>query len=222
MEMEALRLQNDALKAENARLKETRAAIYKLYLEAEGKSGLHHPFTRGTVFKALQLSADPDRVKKEPAPNSGRKPKAKPDEVAPAEEVKVEVEPDEVKVELEVEPDNRTLEEKYQDLVDASVVAKAWRAEEMRKAMETVYAWAEHDEVEAALKASNEKWEEDHLKAIFERMVLFDVCSGEPYNSMSFAKIVKKYFSAEQYAEMEEAGADALNSPVRQCAFHCP
>ena len=46
MEMEALRLQNDALKAENARLKETRAAIYKLYLEAEGKSGLHHPFTR--------------------------------------------------------------------------------------------------------------------------------------------------------------------------------
>ena len=94
MEMEALRLQNDALKAENARLKETRAAIYKLYLEAEGKSGLHHPFTRGTVFKALQLSADPDRVKKEPAPNSGRKPKAKPDEVAPAEEVKVEAEPD--------------------------------------------------------------------------------------------------------------------------------
>ena len=106
MEMEALRLQNDALKAENARLKETRAAIYKLYLEAEGKSGLHHPFTRGTVFKALQLSADPDRVKKEPAPNSGRKPKAKPDEVAPAEEVKVEAEPEvEPEVKVEAEPD---------------------------------------------------------------------------------------------------------------------
>ena len=149
MEMKALRLQNKALKAEVACLKETRAAIYKMYLESQGKKHAGMIFTRAKVFETLQLSADPDRVKKEPAPNSGRKPKAKPDEVAPAEEVKVEVEPDEVKVELEVEPDNRTLEEKYQDLVDASVVAKAWRAEEMRKAMETVYAWAE---VEARLK----------------------------------------------------------------------
>ena len=51
------------------------------------------------MFEALQLSADPE--KKEPAPKSSRKQKAKPDEVAPAEEVKAE--PDEVKVESEPE-----------------------------------------------------------------------------------------------------------------------
>ena len=152
LEMKALRLQNKALKAEVACLKETRAAIYKLYIESEGVENRRRVFTRAKVFEALQLSADPDRVKKEPAPNSGRKPKAKPDEVAPAEEVKVEVEPDEVKVELEVEPDNRTLEEKYQDLVDASVVAKAWRAEEMRKALEVTFAWAEYNKVKAELE----------------------------------------------------------------------
>ena len=36
MEMEALRLQNEELKAEVGRLKATRSAIYKLYLESEG------------------------------------------------------------------------------------------------------------------------------------------------------------------------------------------
>ena len=35
-EMTALRLQNEELKAEVARLKATRAAIYQLYLESEG------------------------------------------------------------------------------------------------------------------------------------------------------------------------------------------
>ena len=70
LEMEALRRQNDALKAENKRLKETRAAIYKLYLESEGKMGRNSVYTRTKVFEALQLSADADRDKKEPAPKS--------------------------------------------------------------------------------------------------------------------------------------------------------
>ena len=70
------------------------APLYKLYIESEGVENRRRVFTRAKVFEALQLSADPDRVKKEPAPNSGRKPKAKPDEVAPAEEVKVEAEPE--------------------------------------------------------------------------------------------------------------------------------
>ena len=86
-EVAALRLQNEALKEENARLKATRAAIYKMYIEGQGKSSTR--FSRHRVFEALQLSADADRDKKEPAPWSSRKPKAKPDEVAPAEEVKV-------------------------------------------------------------------------------------------------------------------------------------
>ena len=100
LEMEALRLQNEALTVEIERLKATRAAIYKLYLESEGNHKRHSIFTRGKVFEALQLSADADRDKKEPAPKSGRgrKPK-KPDDAAPdarADEVKAE--PDEVKV----------------------------------------------------------------------------------------------------------------------------
>ena len=108
LEMEALRLQNDALKAENARLKETRAAIYKMYLKSEGEKNCSNIYSRGNVFKALQLSADPD--KKEPAPKkAGRKPKAKPDEVAPAEEVKVESEP-------EVESEVEILKKQTQDL----------------------------------------------------------------------------------------------------------
>ena len=69
LEMEALRLQNDALKAENARLKATRAAIYKLYLESEGLK-IPACFSH-KVFEALQLSADADRDKKEPAPTRG-------------------------------------------------------------------------------------------------------------------------------------------------------
>ena len=101
MEMEALRLQNEELKAEVGRLKETRAAFYQMYIESQGKTSSNAFFTRHRVFEALQLSADADRDKKEPAPKSSRKPKAKPDEVAPAEEVKAE--PDEVKVEPEVE-----------------------------------------------------------------------------------------------------------------------
>ena len=64
LEMEALRLQNEELKAEVGRLKETRAAIYKLYLESQGTK--QWIFTRAKVFEALQLSADPE--KKEPAP----------------------------------------------------------------------------------------------------------------------------------------------------------
>ena len=87
MEGAALRLQNEALKEEIARLKATRAAIYQLYLKSEGTTT--NFFSRQRVFEALQLSADADRDKKEPAPWSSRKPKAKPDEVAPAEEVKV-------------------------------------------------------------------------------------------------------------------------------------
>ena len=62
-EVAALRTKVEELEAENARLKATRAAIYKLYLESEAQSkgGI---FSRAKVFKALQLSAD----REEPAP----------------------------------------------------------------------------------------------------------------------------------------------------------
>ena len=73
MEGAALRLQNEALKEENARLKATRAAIYKMYIESQGKSSSRVFFTRQRVFEALQLSADADRDKKEPAPRSSRR-----------------------------------------------------------------------------------------------------------------------------------------------------
>ena len=97
MEMEEMREEIERLTAENARLKATRAAIYKMYIESQGKTSSR--FSRQRVFEALQLSADADRDKKEPAPKigCGRKPK-KPDDAAPdapAEEVKAE--PDEVK-----------------------------------------------------------------------------------------------------------------------------
>ena len=62
MEMEALRTKVEELEAENARLKATRAAIYKLYLESGGNPT--PVFSRGKVFEALQLSAD----REEPAP----------------------------------------------------------------------------------------------------------------------------------------------------------
>ena len=39
MEMEALRLQNDALKAENARLKETRLFIWGLFVRRRAENG---------------------------------------------------------------------------------------------------------------------------------------------------------------------------------------
>ena len=74
-EVAALRLQNEELKAEVARLKATRSAIYKLYLESEGKKNPRHSFSRIKVFEALQLSADPD--KKEPAPKKEKKEKEK-------------------------------------------------------------------------------------------------------------------------------------------------
>ena len=60
-EVVALRLQNEALKEENARLKATRAAIYKMYIESEGVAGnavRNSIFSRQRVFEALQLSAD--------------------------------------------------------------------------------------------------------------------------------------------------------------------
>ena len=41
MEMEALRAKVAVLEAEVARLKETRAAFYKMYLESEGKHSLN-------------------------------------------------------------------------------------------------------------------------------------------------------------------------------------
>ena len=69
-EMTALRLQNEELKAEVARLKATRSAIYQMYIESQGKSSSKVFFTREKVFEALQLSADPD--KKEPAPRGCR------------------------------------------------------------------------------------------------------------------------------------------------------
>ena len=65
-EMTALRLQNEELKAEVGRLKETRAAIYKLYLESKGKSNVGQILSRNNVFEALKLSADEE----EPAPHS--------------------------------------------------------------------------------------------------------------------------------------------------------
>ena len=54
LEMEALRLQNEELKAEVGRLKETRAAIYKLYLESQGTK--QWIFTRAKVAPGWDAS----------------------------------------------------------------------------------------------------------------------------------------------------------------------
>ena len=113
MEMEALRTKVKELEAENARLKATRAAIYKMYIESGGEGKGGNAFTRVKVFEALQLSADADRDKKEPAPKSRGNAK-KPDDAAPdarADEVKAE--PDEVKA----EPESREKAEKEQRLL---------------------------------------------------------------------------------------------------------
>ena len=77
-EVAALRAKVAELEAENARLKATRAAFYKMYLETEGKTNSGAIFTRAKVFEALKLSAD----REEPAPqsaNDGRPPKWKAD-----------------------------------------------------------------------------------------------------------------------------------------------
>ena len=71
----ALRAKVAELEAENARLKATRAAFYKMYIESTGNNtGRSTVFTRLNVFKALQLSADEEETA--PRKQDAQKPNA--------------------------------------------------------------------------------------------------------------------------------------------------